>query len=184
MQATRPRDSSGGDSRGPMGPTWRVAAAAVALMVATGQAARAADEEAPFCARAVTTEELAAIAPGFEPMGATEYSEGHSECSWMLGSDGASGTVSMTFWEPSGLGASMIPAESTEELYDMLVSSAAEVAAVSPETIPGVGKRSALFRLEGQRTVYVLTSAGVGYLVTGGLDEAKVKAVAAAMATP
>ena len=161
----------------------RAAAAAIVLLAAAGQAAGAADE-APFCATAVTAAELAAIAPGFEPMTATEYSEGHSECSWMLGKEGEGGTVTMTFWEPAGLGASMTPAESPAELYEMLVSSTADVSGVAAEAIPGVGERSALFRLEGQRTVYVLTPAAVGYLVTGGLDDAQVKAVAAAMATP
>ena len=67
---------------------------------------------------------------------------------------------------------------------DVLASDAFEGRApgTAGETLEGVGLRSALFRQEGALTVYLLTRAGVAYIVAGGLTDAQIEAVTRAVA--
>lgn len=157
-----------------------LAAAALAVASVTAAPAQAA-ESAPLCAALLTAAELEAISPGSEAMRAVEYAEGHSDCSWMLGGGGES-TLSLTFWEPGAVTEALVPADTPEEFYEMHVRSAAEVGGTAGETLEGVGLRSALFRQEGALTVYLLTRAGVAYIVAGGLTDAQIEAVARAVA--
>ena len=159
--------------------TTSLAIAALALASVTTAKAQPAESE-PLCARLLTAAELEAVAPGSEEMRAVEYSEGHSECSWMVGE----GTLSMTFWEPGAVKEALVPADTPEEFYEMHVRSTAEVGGTPGETLEGAGLRSALFRLEESRTVYLLTKAGVANLVAGGLTDAQVEAAARAVAAP
>ena len=66
----------------------------------------------------------------------------------------------------------------------MNVRSTAEVGGTPGEALEGVGVRAVLFRQEGALTVYVLTRVGVAYLITGSMADAKLEAVAKAVATP
>jgi hypothetical protein len=166
------------------GRCWSASLAVAALAVALVTAAKAQPAEStPLCASLLTAAELEEIAPGSEEMRAVEYAEGHSDCSWMLGG-GGDATLSLTFWEPSAVTEALVPADTPEEFFEMHVRSAAEVGGTAGETLEGVGLRSALFRQEGARTVYLLTRAGVAHIVAGGSTDAQVEAVARAVAAP
>jgi len=166
------------------GRCWTTSLAVAVLALASVDASKAQPAEStPLCASLLTAAELEEVAPGSEAMRAVEYAEGHSECSWMLGGGGEA-TLSLTFWEPSAVKEALVPADTPEEFFEMHVQSTAEVGGTAAETLEGVGLRSALFRQEGARTVYLLTRAGVGYLVAGGSTDAQVEAVAKAVAAP
>ncbi len=164
----------------------RVAAFAASSLVALSGSVLPAETGAQTlrCATVLTAAELAAITPQPEENGSVDRGEGHSECSWKVRGAGESNTVSLTFWEPEATTQSLVPADSPEAFYEMLVKSAEDTRGASRQALKGAGLRSALFRSDAQREVYVLSRAGVAHLVADGLTDAQVEAIARAVAAP
>ena len=135
-----------------------------------------------YCAKALSTVELGAISPGAEEMSALVRADGHSECAWSVKGHGEANTLSLTFWEPRLMPHALVPADSPEEFFEIYVKSAEKVRGKKREALAGVGQRSALFRDGNVRELYLLTKTGVAHLVTDGLTDAQVQAVARAVA--
>ncbi len=167
------------------GAAWR-ALAPLAVLLCGAQLPAFAAEPEPGCARLLTASALSAISPGAEENGAIARGDGQSECSWSVRSGGAATTLTLTFWEASGMANALIPADSPEEFFETYVKSAEQVRGKPREVLKGVGKRSALFRDGALRELYVLTRAGVVHLQTDGLNDDQIAAVgkAVASATP
>jgi hypothetical protein len=164
---------------------WRTFAALALLL---GGAELEAAEPKPGCAGLLTAAELGAISPGAEEMGAFVRGEGHSECSWSLPGGGGreESTLTLTFWEASGMASALVPADSPADFFDIYVQSAEQVRGAKGEARKGVGLRSALFREGAVRELYILTRAGVAHLLTDALSDSQITAVgkAVASATP
>ena len=178
---TAPHTTGRSASRRARRPAWLVAAA---LGVAAWPQLAAASEP-PLCAALLTTEEVAAHAPGFVAMAPLEHAEGHSECSWQAAEAAGDGdTFTLTVWDETGVTAGMIAAETPADFFAMLVESAEQVRGTRGEPLAGVSQRSALFDDELGREVYLLTGRGVVHLRAGGLTASQCRELARAAAAP
>lgn len=167
-------------SRRAAGTAWRtLASLAILLWPAALRALPA--EPKPTCAGLLTASELSAISPGAEEIGAIARGDGQSECSWSVRGEGDANTLTLTFWEASGMANALVPADSPEEFFEIYVKSAEQVRGKPREKLKEVGKRSALFRDGALCELYVLTGTGVAHLLTDGLNETQIAAVGKAV---
>lgn len=162
------------------GTAWRALAPLAFLLLAAELQALAARPQ-PGCAGLLTAAELSASSPGAEEMDAIARGDGHSECSWSVRGGGDATTLTLTFWEASGMANALVPADSPEEFFEIYVKSAEQVRGKKREALKGVGMRSALFRDGALRELYVLTRTGVAHLITDGLNDAQIAAVGRAV---